>query len=233
MNQKFTEGRNTGWICTILGMCIALAMSTAALAEPAHEGFETGFITGPEALWPWSTGGHQPWTAVLESPRSGDYCAQAGAIGHNQASYMEISLNVAATSEISFWYRTSTESGGDFLRFKQNGNERGAWSGENDWTQATFAVGRGLHTFRWEFTRNASGDGGSNLVWVDDITFPIGTGISVKTPQGGRDVVQRGGQQDHLGEHRAHRHHGDDRILDRQQGDVARDCHGCAERRRP
>ena len=28
-------------------------------------------------------------------------------------------------------------------------------------------------------------DGGSNKAWIDDITFPIGVGITVKSPTGG------------------------------------------------
>lgn len=66
----------------------------------------------------------------------------------------------------------SSENNYDFLRFKIDGTEQYAWSGELDWTQATSSVTSGTHTFRWEYTKDSSISSGSDTAWIDDIVFP-------------------------------------------------------------
>ena len=47
-------------------------------------------------------------------------------------------------SEISFWYKISSEISYDALILEIDGVERGQWSGVVDWTNETFAVSKGL-----------------------------------------------------------------------------------------
>lgn len=130
------------------------------------------FETGGFAAMPWQMSGNLPWTISTTTPFEGMYCARSGAIGNSQSSIMSITTTVTAAGTITFHYRVSSESGWDYLRFFDNGVEKGKWSGEVAWTEASFAVGAGTHTFSWRYTKDGSGVGGSDCAWVDLIVFP-------------------------------------------------------------
>ena len=54
------------------------------------------------------------------------------------------------------------------------------WSGEIDWTYASYDFEAGSHVFQWIYDKNQNGQSGSDCAWIDDITLPrtcIVTGI--------------------------------------------------------
>ncbi len=73
----------------------------------------------------------------------------------------QITLDVAATSDISFWYKVSSESNYDYLVFYIDGSPMGEWDGEVPWTQHTTTVSEGTHTFRWAYEKDYSVSNGS------------------------------------------------------------------------
>ena len=40
------------------------------------------------------------------------------------------------------------------------------------WTQATYPVGSGFHTFTWTYSKDGSVNGGADAVWIDFIEMP-------------------------------------------------------------
>ena len=156
----------------------------AGVARPVEEGFESGDFS----RLPWKTGGQAPW-AVTSTARTGSYGAQAGRIGHGQATWLELALNVPQDGEVTFWYRVSSERGYDILRFSVDGRVLGEWSGEVAWTKASFPVAAGLRTFRWEYVKDGSDTAGSDTAWLDDIVFPGPRPTAAPTPAVPRDMV--------------------------------------------
>ncbi|MEA3478815.1 MAG: T9SS type A sorting domain-containing protein, partial [Bacteroidota bacterium] len=73
---------------------------------------------------------------------------------------------------ISFWYKVSSESGWDYLRFYIDNNEQTSWSGEIGWTEAEFNVTAGIHTFKWVYDKDGSVSSGGDCGWIDFILFP-------------------------------------------------------------
>ncbi len=132
------------------------------------EDFETGGFT----QFDWQTGGNQPWSTTDVNPYEGTYCARSGAINHSQTSFLSLTYDVYSAEDISFWYRVSSESGYDFLRFYIDNNEIGEWSGTVPWTLATYPVTAGNHTFKWEYSKDGSVVSGEDAVFVDYIVFP-------------------------------------------------------------
>ena len=53
---------------------------------------------------------------------------------------MELQLDVAANSDLSFMKKVSSESNYDFLKFYIDNIEQDAWSGEDDWSYHTYSV---------------------------------------------------------------------------------------------
>lgn len=132
------------------------------------EDFESGdFLT-----YPWEFGGELPWSVVTSEKYEGIYGSKSGNINDNQTSEMSIDLDVQSAGEISFYYKVSSEATYDFLEFYIDGVRQDRWSGEVDWTQATFSVSTGNHVFKWVYDKDGSVSNGSDCGWVDYIVLP-------------------------------------------------------------
>ncbi len=130
--------------------------------------FESGQFDG----FAWTTRGDAWWTVVSDASHQGTYSARAGSIQAGQSSTLEVKITCEA-GRIGFWYKLSTEMGGDMLNFYIDGVRQNNWSGEKDWQRIDFAVQAGPHTFTWTYTKDGSVTRGADTVWLDDIEFPV------------------------------------------------------------
>jgi len=129
------------------------------------------FESASFASFPWEMGGDADWL-ISGSPWEGAWCAQSGDVADYQASSLSVTLDVLSAGDISFYYKVSSEATYDFLYFYIDGAEQGGWSGEVGWTQASYAVSAGTHTFTWTYDKDYSVSDGSDCGWVDYIIFP-------------------------------------------------------------
>jgi hypothetical protein len=130
------------------------------------------FESGGFAQFPWTMGGNQPWTVTNVDPYEGVYSAKSGTISNGQKSDLILQMEVTAADSISFYVKTSSESGYDYLKFFLDGASIGQWSGETAWTRAAFPVSAGNHTFKFEYMKDGSASSGSDCAWIDYILFP-------------------------------------------------------------
>ncbi|PKN77876.1 MAG: hypothetical protein CVU48_10090 [Candidatus Cloacimonetes bacterium HGW-Cloacimonetes-1] len=170
---------------------------TAAKTETSIVGLlQEDFETGNFSSFPWTFGGNQNWTIVNTGPYAGTYAAKSGTIIDSQSTTMQTTRILTTGGTLSFYYKVSSESAYDFLKFYIDDALQGSgWSGEVAWTQATYTLGAGTRTLRWEYTKDSSVSSGSDCAWIDNITFPastnpipnndaivvIGTGTSTQT----------------------------------------------------
>ena len=131
-----------------------------------------GFETGDFSMYNWTFSGPANWTIQQGNANSGDYCAKSGAINHSSQSDLILTTEILADGEVSFYKKVSSESNWDKLYFYIDNVEKGNWSGEVAWSQETFPVTTGNHTFKWSYTKDGSVSSGSDCAWVDDIQFP-------------------------------------------------------------
>ena len=119
----------------------------------------------------FSTGGNAEWFVQGEETFEGTSALRSGAIGHNQNSWIETTVTGPGT--ISFWWKVSSESNGDCLRFHVDGLEQASVSGTGGgWVRQSFAVtGPGEHVLRWSYLKNSSGTAGSDCAWLDSMTW--------------------------------------------------------------
>ncbi|MDP7027201.1 MAG: C25 family cysteine peptidase [Candidatus Marinimicrobia bacterium] len=129
------------------------------------------------------------WDVDNTESYTGSGSAQSGAIGNSQSSDISVTLDVTADGEIDFYYRVSAEysSSGNYfydgLEFYIDNTLKGQYqsttSGGSPWTNVSYDVTEGEHTFRWSYVKD--GGGGStdcdntdceDAAWIDDITFP-------------------------------------------------------------
>ena len=135
------------------------------------ESFETGDLTHLD----WQLDGDAEWFVTDAQAHTGSYSAQCGNILKNQKTSLIIEINTMTDGEITFYYKTSTKYKRDYLIFYLDGKVKDYWSGENDWTMATFAISAGYHTLEWRYDTAANGATEGNVCWIDDITFPGNT----------------------------------------------------------
>ena len=120
----------------------------------------------------WEHAGDRHWFITEEEAHNGTFSARSGDIADNETSYLIAYAEVLTDSEISFWFKTSTEFHKDIFAFFIDGKKKDWWSGENDWTYVSFEFETGSHVFEWIYDKNLSGQAGNDCVWIDDITFP-------------------------------------------------------------
>lgn len=128
--------------------------------------------TGDMSQFDWTTGGSSNWAVSTNNPYEGTYTAKSGAINNNQSNYLSLVYEIFSADSISFWYKVSSESGYDFLKFYVDNIEKSSWSGEEGWARAAYAVTAGTHTFKWTYLKDGSVIGGSDCAWVDFIVLP-------------------------------------------------------------
>ena len=133
------------------------------------EDFETGSLT----KFPWSFNS-RPWEITQSNVYDGAYCARSKS---NQNDWSESRMNISWTSmeddSISFYYMVSSEESYDMFHFFIDGTEKFTASGEVDWTRASYFVAAGTHTFSFSYTKDQSAAGGSDCVWLDNVTLPF------------------------------------------------------------
>lgn len=136
-----------------------------------EEGGELVFDKTREASEPGYAFTHSaiPWTEQSEETHEEGSAWRSGAIDHSGQSWMETTF--AGPGTISFWWKVSSESGYDHLRFHLDGSQQDSISGTSDWAGKNYEVGEGSHTFRWEYSKDGSVSNGEDCGWVGDIVW--------------------------------------------------------------
>ena len=125
------------------------------------------FETGTFVMYPWET----DWQ-ITEESYEGSFGVTSTNTGDETTSSLSVELSVTTEDEISFFYKVSSEENYDFLRFYIDGTQQAEWAGEIPWTQASYPVTFGTHTFTWEYYKDYSVSSGSDCAWIDYIVFP-------------------------------------------------------------
>ncbi len=134
----------------------------------------------------WTNDASHPWRVVTESPYEGLYCVRSGSIGSNGTTTLILSHEAGSNDSISFYYKVSSESGYDKLRFYIDNQEKENWSGSIGWTKAAYPVSEGRHSYRWTYTKDGSVNSGSDCGWIDLIGLPA---ARVMAGTAGNDVT--------------------------------------------
>jgi hypothetical protein len=156
---------------------IDMTLRTGAYTTEFDYAFAVGitletFESGDFSFLDWFHEGDKPWTITDEEPHNGTYCARSGAIDDDEVTKLVIYADILNGGEISFWFKTSTEYHKDYFAFFIDGKKKDWWSGENDWTFASYNFEAGSHVFEWFYDKNNHNNSGSDCAWIDDITFP-------------------------------------------------------------
>ena len=130
------------------------------------------YETGDFSKFDWQFDGNGSWEIVSHGTYEGQYCAHTTPMGHLSHADMSLDYDFACDNEISFYVKTSTETGYDFLNFYVDGERMGRWAGETSWTLVSYMIPQGSHHLTWSYVKDAGAVGGADCVWVDYIVLP-------------------------------------------------------------
>ena len=147
--------------------------------ESLIESFETSNLSDLG----WQLGGNANWSIDDTYSVDGLYSIKSGSIGNNTLSTIEINVDIIEEGEISFSKRVSCEDVGsssgdyyDYLSFYIDDIEQNKWAGEISWSENSFTVSEGMHSFKWSFVKDEDTsdnvESGEDAVWIDQISFP-------------------------------------------------------------
>ena len=142
------------------------------------EDFESGNFNS----FSWEMTGDASWIIVSVEVYEGSYSASSGFISDEQNSIISLDYEVAFPGTLSFYYKVSSESDYDYLKFYINNDLQNEWSGEVGWTQASYSISPGQYNFKWEYDKDHSLSYGSDCAWIDYIDFPLsGAALEITT----------------------------------------------------
>lgn len=153
--------------------------------------FSVGLIvedweSGSFDQYPWNSTGNADWTIDNSIYYEGVNSVRSGNISDDQMTGLTLDYDVMVDNEISFFVKVSSESGYDYLKFYIDNAEQASWAGEVAWTEVSFPVTAGNHTFKWQYSKDGSVSNGQDCAWVDFIILPP---MLLPTANAGDDAV--------------------------------------------
>ena len=137
--------------------------------------FETGDFSSNE----WKIEGKGVWVIDSINAHSGQYCIKSDNVNHNQYTKLKLQVEVLADGPLTFYVKTSSESGYDVLEFFVNSFVVEKWSGETPWTKYTYDMEKGVYALEWRYRKDTSGSEGEDRAYIDDIFFPPVSAVSL------------------------------------------------------
>ncbi|MGE5295846.1 MAG: hypothetical protein ACM3VT_13550 [Solirubrobacterales bacterium] len=143
----------------------------AQVTRPALPFLTEGFESGDLEALNWVSLQWPHWLATSDDRHSGTYSARPGKITDDESTALSLTLDCTA-GRISFWRRISTEYNWDLYRFYIDNKLQEELSGEIGWSEVSFDIEAGAHTFRWQYEKDSAGSSGKDTFYLDDLTFP-------------------------------------------------------------
>jgi hypothetical protein len=172
-DASVSSGSDTGWVDKVE------FVDGGPVNDPLAEAVDYDTLT-------FTTSGTGLWASQTTTTYYDGDAAQSPTISHNQSSSMETA--VSGFNTIKFYWKVSSESGYDYLRFYIDGALQDEISGTVNWSQKSYSVSTGSHTLKWTYYKDGSVTGGSDTGWVDKleltnvtVTDPIGEAVDIPT----------------------------------------------------
>jgi PKD repeat protein len=147
-----SSGSDCGWVDKL--------EIAAPAADPIAEAVDDASLT-------FSLSGNGDWFSQTSTTYYGGDAAESADISNSQTTTME--TTISGKTSVKFYWKVSSETNYDYLRFYIDGVEQTRISGTVDWTQRTYSVSSGTHTLKWSFTKDGSVSSGSDCGWVDKV----------------------------------------------------------------
>jgi vibriolysin len=149
-DSSVSSGSDCGWVDKL--------EITTPSSDPIAEALD---VTGQT----FTLSGNANWYSQTTTTYYGGDAAQSGAIGHSQSCSME--TTISGKTSVKFYWRVSSETNYDYLKFYIDGVEQAKISGSTSWAQKTYTVTTASHVLKWTYIKDGSVVSGSDCGWVD------------------------------------------------------------------
>lgn len=120
----------------------------------------------------WSAGGDAAWAGYTHALAGSHDSVDAGLSGRPaDGGQSWVETTVTGPGRVNFWWKVSSQRNSDFFTLLVDGEQRTAISGELPWQPAVTTLGPGPHTLRWRYQKDASGAAGSDVGFLDEVSF--------------------------------------------------------------
>ena len=120
-------------------------------------------------LTSWVSGGDVPWFGQTNVALGVVAAAQSGSSTNNGDSWLQAA--VVGPGILTFWWKVSSETNYDFLRFYVDANEEAEISGEVDWQKQTYNFAPGVYALLWDYSKDTDTSRGIDAGWVAQVSF--------------------------------------------------------------
>jgi len=165
----------TGWDGDCDGAIISCVVSMTAPRNvtATFDAPEDNFPPGGQMPIGWipPPGADAGWEVASDSTYRGAYSLKSAAIGDSQTAAIQVAGTYAAGS-VSFFHHVSSEACCDKFEFYVDGELKVSEAGAVPWTQASFALPAGSHTFKWVYAKDINTVEGADAAWIDSVVLP-------------------------------------------------------------
>ena len=126
----------------------------------------------------WQFEGDANWEITEDYVEEGDFSAKITDLNDSESSSIYLDYNLISEHEISFYAQVSCQEDKDYFNFYIDDEIQASWTGLVLFKQFIFPVSEGIHTFKWEYIKDANGSSGLDAAWLDFIILPPGNTIT-------------------------------------------------------
>lgn len=147
-------GSDKGWVDRLE------IVDGGTVVDPLAEGVDFETLT-------FSTAGNGAWGLNTATYYYDNDSVKSPVISHSQSATFQ--TTVSGYTTVKFYWKVSSESGYDYVKFYIDGTLKDKISGTVNWTQKTYTVTSGSHTLKWEYMKDYSVSSGSDCGWIDKL----------------------------------------------------------------
>ena len=130
------------------------------------------FETGDFSAFDWVNDAAHPWVITTTNPYDGEYCVRSGNQNVNSSSsVLQVSVEINRDGLMSFYGKASSEQNWDYGYFYIDGTQKASFTGAGNWVKKEYPITAGVHTFKWEYTKDGSVSSNDDCLYIDYISF--------------------------------------------------------------
>jgi len=146
------------------------AVLTLSVIDPYSTAYGNALDNSVQIFDAEPAGSASLWTNQVATTADESDALQSPEIAHNEST--AFSTTVTESGILEFWAKTSTEVDYDFLEVTVNGLRILRLSGRKEWKKYVYYLPNNTsNKIAWRYTKDTQDDGGSDQVWVDQVTF--------------------------------------------------------------
>lgn len=164
---------NSAWIASVSQTWAAVGYIGDTASSDLGQALNATYLT-------WLTDSNYAWSVETYDTHDGVSAAISGYPAYGQHSRLDTTVTGPGT--LSFWWKVSSRTNANYLRFYVDNNQQTRISGLMNWQQKTYSLTSGVHYLKWLLTADSNTVGEVNYGYMDEVTWtPVWTGTPPAT----------------------------------------------------